>query len=113
LKKIDKPEKDLFEVLTDQWNKLQPLIHELLIILEGTATMAKLTDHISTVHEQIKVRKEPEMVFHLYHNLVSEMTTIISNRSPDGEIAALIELHNPKVEEIEEKVSTHSSDADD
>lgn len=113
LKKIEKPEKDLFDVLIDQWNKLQPLIHELLIILEGTATMAKLTDHISTVHEHIKIRKEPEMVFHLYHNLVSEMTTIISNRSPDGEISALIESHIPKVEEIEDKGSNNSSDADD
>ncbi len=75
--------------------------------------MAKLTDHISTVHEHIKIRKEPEMVFHLYHNLVSEMTTIISNRSPDGEISALIESHIPKVEEIEDKGSNNSSDADD
>jgi Ca2+-binding EF-hand superfamily protein len=113
LKKIEKPDKNLFDVLTEQWNKLQPLIHELLIILEGTATMSKLTDHIASIHEQIKIRKEPEMVFHLYHNLVSEMTTILSNRSPDSEITALIELHKPKVEEIEEKASNHSSDPED
>jgi hypothetical protein len=113
LKKIEKPDKDLFDVLTDQWNKLQPLIHELLIILEGTATMAKLSDHIASVHEQIKIRKEPEMVYHLYHNLVSELTTIVSNRSPDGEIAALIDSHKPKTEEIEEKESNHSSDPED
>jgi len=113
LKKIEKPEKDLFEVLIDQWNKLQPLIHELMIVLEGTATMAKLTDHISSIHDLIKIRKEPEMVFHLYHNLVSELTTIISNRAPDSEIAALIESHKPKIEEIEEKGSHHSSDPDD
>ena len=113
LKKIEKPEKDLFEVLVEQWNKLQPLIHELMIILEGTATIAKLTDHISNLHELIKVRKEPEMVFHLYHNLVSELNTVISNRSPDSEIAALIESHKPKVEEIEEKGSHHSSDPED
>ncbi len=113
LKKMEKPDKDLFDVLTDQWNKLQPLIHELMIILEGTATMAKLTDHVASVHEQIKIRKEPEMVFHLYHNLVSELTTIMSNRSPDSEIAVLIESHRPKVEEIEEKSSNHSSDPED
>lgn len=113
LKKMEKPDKDLFDVLTDQWNKLQPLIHELMIILEGTATMAKLSDHIASVHEHIKTRREPEMVYHLYHHLVSELTTIISNRSPDGEIAVLIQSHRPKVEEIEEKASNHSSDAED
>jgi len=81
-KKVDRQSNEVFEVLAAEWEKVEDLIHELLVVLEGSAVGMRLEQNVKTLKSLLDSRFEAESAWHCYRKVVSEFASAIKNRTP-------------------------------
>jgi len=84
IKRQDNSAAEVFELLTTEWAKIEDVIHELLVVLEGSAMGKRLEQDVFTLKKMLADKMEPEQAWVCYRKVVAECTSAIKNRTPPG-----------------------------
>lgn len=83
---------EMWALLDENWTKLEPILLESLIVLEGTIMALKMRECCSKLRVHLLQKKSVEQAFICYNELSALIKTSLSNRLPDQEISQLMAL---------------------
>ncbi len=82
----------MWALLDENWTKLEPILLESLIVLEGTIMALKMRECCAKLRVHLLQKKSVEQAFICYNELSALIKTSLSNRLPDQEISQLMAL---------------------
>ena len=80
VRKSDKFAQEMFEVIQQEWKKVEDLVLELTVVLEGTRVGGRLLQRVHMLKKLFKEGIESELAWLCYRSIVSEFTSAIRNR---------------------------------
>jgi hypothetical protein len=60
----------VFELLQVEWAKVHDMVHELLVVLEGTAVGMRLEQNVHTLKALLEAQVEAEAAWHCYRKVM-------------------------------------------
>ena len=70
----------MFELLQVEWAKVHDMVHELLVVLEGTAVGMRLEQNVHTLKALLEAQVEAEAAWHCYRKVM--VTSAVSYPLP-------------------------------
>jgi hypothetical protein len=64
------PAHQVFELLQVEWSKVHDMVHELLVVLEGTAVGMRLEQNVQTLKALLEAQVEAEAAWHCYRKVM-------------------------------------------
>jgi hypothetical protein len=81
-KKKDKTSLEVFNVLNAEWTKIEDIVHELLVVLEGSRVGEKMDEAVDLLKKLLNDKLEAEQAWLVYRKVVAEFTSAVKNRTP-------------------------------
>jgi len=83
-KKSEKGPPEVFDMLLLEWKKIEDVVHEVLVVLQGTPVGKRLEQHVVILKKLLNERVETEQCWLTYRSVVAEFTSAIRNRNKPG-----------------------------
>lgn len=80
VKKTDKFAVEMFDMITAEWSKVEDLVQELVVVLEGTRVGSRLGQRVWLLKKLMNEKIEAELAWLIYRFVVSEFASAIRNR---------------------------------
>jgi len=84
-KRHDNPAYEVFDLLNTEWKKIEDIVHEMLVVLEGTAVGKRMEQNVSILKKMLQEKMEAEQAWICYRKIVAEFTSAVRNRMPKPE----------------------------
>jgi len=74
--------KPVFDLLTQEWAKVEQVVTELLVVLDGMAAANRLQQLVVILRRKMSERMDPEEAWHMYRIVIHDFVSVLRSHTP-------------------------------